>query len=107
MLELDSDRGVEAQLTIAPAGNGDEKAIAKVLDADWQPVLGDVVAAGQSLLLEPRVRKGEVQLVPAIALLQLVGGPRGRRQQGDKQQRQDASFVLEQRHGTLRGSNLA
>lgn len=90
----------ECRLTIAPTGNGDEKPISIVLDADGQGVLGDVVSAGHRLLLETGIREGEVELVPAVPLLELVGRPAGRHQEAQQQQQQlqDANVVLA--HGT-------
>lgn len=61
-------------LTITPARHRDEEAIAVVFDAHGQGVLWNVVATGDGLLLEAFVGEGKVQLVPAVAFLQLVGG---------------------------------
>lgn len=86
-----------AVLTIAPARNGDKQTIAEVFDANGQCILGYVVAAGYGLLLEPFAGKGEVQLVPAVALLQLVGGVGVASQQ--EQQAEQAEWQTKGRHG--------
>lgn len=90
-------------LTIAPTGHRDEETIAIVLDANGQGILGYIVATGYGLLLETIVGEGKVQLIPAIALLQLVGSLTHSQQ--EQQQRQDA-LHLEQHVVDWAGTRL-
>lgn len=89
-------------LTIAPTGHRDEETIAIVLDANGQGILRYIVATGYGLLLETIVGEGKVQLIPAIALLQLVGSLTHSQQE---QQRQDA-LQLEQHVVDWAGTRL-
>lgn len=72
-----------------------------MFDANGQSILRYIVATGYGLLLETIVGKGKVQLIPAIALLQLIGSLSDAQQE---QQRQDA---LEYRQHVVGGVGWA
>lgn len=60
-------------LTVSPSWHGHEQSIAPMLDADRQCILRYICARCQRQVLHLLRRKHEIQLIPAVALVQFEG----------------------------------